>query len=71
MTELSPAAAEAFNAAWAADSTAAKVAAALRALANHQRELRCWLGGPIDHWRPDQHTRCELRNIADELESAP
>lgn len=42
------------------------LAAALRALADHRSPP---LGdGPLCHWNPDERTRQELRNIADELE---
>lgn len=46
------------------------LAAALRALADHQPQRRT-LDGPQDHWDPDQRTRRELRNIAAELEARP
>ena len=42
------------------------LAAALRALADHQTPA--WDGGPLCHWTPTPHTRQELRNIAAELE---
>lgn len=43
------------------------LAAALRALADHQRPS--WDGsGLACHWMPTPHTRRELRNIAAELE---
>jgi hypothetical protein len=45
----------------------AGMAAALRALADHQPQRRT-LDGPQDHWDPDERTRRELRNIAEELE---
>lgn len=44
-------------------------AAALCALADHQ-QAPVTLGQPIDHWDPDERTRRELRNLADELEGA-
>ena len=44
------------------------LAAALRALADHQSPA--WDGGPLCHWTPTPHTRQELRNIAAELEGA-
>jgi hypothetical protein len=80
MNDLSPAAAKAFNAAWAETGIILddhegtlrnQIAASLRALADHRRQLRCTLDGPLDHWDPDQRTRQELRNIADELEREP
>lgn len=46
----------------------AGLAGALRALADHRPQART-LDGPQDHWDPDDRTRLELRNIADELES--
>ena len=42
----------------------------LRALADHQRQP-ITLGSPIDHWSPDDRTRQELRNLAEELEDKP
>lgn len=45
------------------------LAAALRALAEHQ-QAPITLGQPIDHWNPDERTRQELRNIAAELEGS-
>ena len=45
------------------------LAAAFRALADHRSPE--WDGGPLCHWRPDERTRQELRNIAEELESLP
>jgi hypothetical protein len=45
------------------------LAAALRALAEHQ-QAPITLGQPIDHWNPDDRTRQELRNIAAELEGS-
>lgn len=43
------------------------LAAALRALADHQSPA--WDGtGPACHWSPDGRTRRELRNLAAELE---
>lgn len=42
----------------------------LRALADHQ-QAPVTLGQPIDHWSPDEPTRRELRNLADELEGQP
>jgi hypothetical protein len=47
----------------------AGVAAVLRALADHRPQRRT-LDGPQDHWDPDERTRRELRNIAEELESS-
>ena len=47
------------------------LAASLRALADHRRQLRLSLDAPLDHWDPDQRTRCELRNIAAELAPEP
>ena len=52
-------------------SEAEMIAAALRALADHRRQLRCTLDAPLDHWDPDQRTRRELRNIAAELNPEP
>jgi hypothetical protein len=46
------------------------IAAALRALADHQPQRRA-MEGPQDHWDPDQRTRQELRNIAAELAPEP
>ena len=43
------------------------LAAALRALADHQ-QVPITNGRPIDHWSPDDRTRRELRNLAAELE---
>lgn len=43
------------------------LAAALRALANHQRRGYV-LDGPQDHWDASDYTRRELRNIAAELD---
>lgn len=45
------------------------LATALRALADH-RISPITRGQPIDHWRPDERTRQELRNYAAELEGA-
>lgn len=46
---------------------APKIAAALRALADHKQPA--WDGtGPACHWTPTPHTRQELRNIAAELD---
>ena len=45
------------------------LSAALRALADHQSPE--WDGGPLCHWRPDERTRRELCNIAEELEGNP
>ena len=42
------------------------LAAALRALADHE-PAPITLGEPIDHWHPDERTRQELRNLAEEL----
>ena len=44
------------------------LAAALRALADHQTPA--WDGGPLCHWSPTPYTRQELRSIAAELEGA-
>lgn len=44
--------------------------ATLRALADHQ-QAPVALDQPIDHWSPDDRTRRELRNLADELEGRP
>jgi hypothetical protein len=38
----------------------------LRALADHQHVTAT--DGPLDHWSPDDRTRRELRNLAEELE---
>lgn len=46
------------------------LAAALRALAAHQTAPWNPQLGPMDHWRPDSHTRRELQNIAAEIEAA-
>ena len=79
MTDLSPAAQAVFNAAWAdtgiilgnhEGTLRGQLAAALRALADHRRQLRLTLDGPLDHWDPDPRTRQELRNIAAELDLA-
>ena len=79
MNDLSPAADKAFNAAWAETgiilgdregTLRAQLAAALRALADHQPQRRA-MEGPQDHWDPDQRTRQELRNIAAELAPEP
>jgi hypothetical protein len=74
MSNLSPAAGAAADAAVTlADylnrevSVIEMVAAALGALANHQRKEWNPQLGPADHWQPTSHTRRELRNIADEL----
>ena len=66
MADLSPAAQavlDAFNRGWDPN-----LAAALRALADHQAPA--WDGGPLCHWTPTPYTRQELRNIAAELEGA-
>lgn len=75
MRNLSPAAEAAQHAAFTlADllnrdvSEAEMIAAAVRALADHQ-QTPIALGQPIDHWSPDARTRRELRNIAAELEA--
>ncbi|MEB3165375.1 MAG: hypothetical protein VKO65_01760 [Cyanobacteriota bacterium] len=71
MAELSPAARavlEAMHRSYDHEPTRRAIAAGiLRALANHQ-QAPITLGQPIDHWSPDDHTRRELRNLADELE---
>ena len=43
------------------------LAATFRALADHQ-QAPIAPGQPIDHWSPDDRTRRELRNLAEELE---
>lgn len=72
MTDLSPAALCVLDATkvkfYESPPTAAELAAwILRALADHQ-PAPITLGQPIDHWSPDERTRQELRNIADELQ---
>lgn len=73
MADLSPAARavlEAMHRSYDHESTRRAIAAGiLRALANHQ-QAPIALGVPIDHWDPDDRTRQELRNLADELEGA-
>jgi hypothetical protein len=78
MTDLSPAAQAVDHAAFTlADllnrdvSESEMIAAALRALADHQRQFRLTLDAPLDHWDPDPRTRQELRNIAAELAPEP
>ena len=79
MTDLSQAADKAFNAAWAETgiilgdregTLCAQLAAALRALADHQPQWRT-LDARLDHWDPNPRTRRELRNIAAELDPQP
>ena len=70
-TPLSPAAQAVLDATkirfYESPPTGAQLAAwILRALADHE-PAPITLGQPIDHWRPDERTRQELRNIAEEL----
>lgn len=75
MTEALSPAAEAVMAAMSRsydhEPTRRAIAAAiLRSLANHQQSPIVD-GQPIDHWNPDDRTRRELRNLAEELEPQP
>jgi hypothetical protein len=73
MSDLSPAAQSALDALIDANcgdepmpSEIRGLTAVLCALADHQPQRRT-LDGPQDHWDPDERTRSELQNIADEL----
>ena len=67
MTDPSPAARAAVLAFYEETSRLSRhrLAAALRALADHEHVTAT--GGPLDHWSPDERTRRELRNLAEEL----
>ena len=69
MAELPPAAMAAVLAFYQAGPKpgSRRLAAALRALADH-KQAPITLGQPIDHWSPDDRTRRELRNLAEELD---
>lgn len=71
MTELSPAARAVLDAMRAISPAPADelAGAAFRALANHQPQPRTQ-GGPLDWWDPDDRTRRELQNMAEELEAS-
>jgi hypothetical protein len=71
MADLSPAAQSVLDATkvrfYEDQPSGAQLAAwILLALADHHPSP-ITLGQPIDHWHPDERTRQELRNIAEEL----
>lgn len=68
MTELSPAVealVQSYYKDYIRQTTSRRLAAVLRALADHQHVTAT--DGPFDHWNPDDRTRRELRNLAEEL----
>lgn len=47
-----------------------RLTTAIRALAEHTPSQRSPDDeGPLDHWRPDPHTRRELLNVANEIDA--